>query len=249
MTLTEAALVEEQERGWLCGRCGTESGGDERCAECGAVLVSRHFPRMPRRLGPVVAAVAVVAVVAAAATVATAVGRGESRPAASPVASASPAATSPATPAEEDPARLQAAAVDRLLEGSTAARSGLVDAIADVRMCRTSGLSDIRTITEARRDQLAFARALRVDALDGGDAMRSALLGALSTSYQADAAFAAWGRGYVNRGCVDAVEQDTDYRRGVRLSEEADTAKTRFTDLWNPIATSFGLQERSRTTI
>ncbi|GAA1270913.1 hypothetical protein GCM10009677_24680 [Sphaerisporangium rubeum] len=38
----------------------------------------------------------------------------------------------------------------------------LVDAITDVRMCRTSGLSVIASITDARRDQLAFARALEV---------------------------------------------------------------------------------------
>ncbi|MBB6471179.1 hypothetical protein [Sphaerisporangium rubeum] len=37
-----------------------------------------------------------------------------------------------------------------------------MDAITDVRMCRTSGLSVIASITDARRDQLAFARALEV---------------------------------------------------------------------------------------
>ncbi|MFC6080418.1 hypothetical protein [Sphaerisporangium aureirubrum] len=259
MALTEAGPAEAVvtgalEPGWLCGRCAIDSGGRERCPGCGSVLIARHFPRMPRRLRPGAAVAAVLAVVAAAGALATA-GRETSRPEAeaAPIVSPALAVASPVAPPAPEPtldrAREQAEAVDQLLAGSRAARSGLVDAIADVRACRTAGLSVIGSITDARREQLTSAQTLEVDALDGGSAVRSALTKALNASYQADAAFLAWGRRYVNRGCGGPVEQDPDYRRGLRFSGDAETAKARFVIRWNPVAASFGLKERTGRTI
>jgi hypothetical protein len=208
---------------------------------------------MPRRRRqgpvPVVTITVMLAVLAAAAGAMVMGPRDTSRPEAGPVVSPVPAAASPAPAGTPDHAREQAEAVDRLLAGSSAARSGLVDAIVDVRACRTAGLSVIGSITQAREEQLASARALEVDAIEGGNTVRAALTKALNASYRADAAFLTWGRRYVSRGCGGPVEQDRDYQRGLRLSGDAETAKARFVIRWNPVAASFGLPERSGKTI
>ncbi|MFI6987860.1 hypothetical protein [Nonomuraea wenchangensis] len=154
-----------------------------------------------------------------------------------PTKSAEPAA--PAQPA--GPAAAQARAMNDVLASSNASHSGLTDAIVATSQCRQSGLDRIVDITAGRRDQLAAARALTVDALPDGTALRKSLVAALDASFDADAAFLSWARRHVAGGCSGPVAEDRDYRRGLARSEDARKAKARFADAWRTVAEAYGL--------
>ncbi|MEV4547117.1 hypothetical protein [Nonomuraea wenchangensis] len=145
----------------------------------------------------------------------------------------------PAQPA--GPAAAQARAMNDVLASSNASHSGLTDAIVATSQCRQSGLDRIVDITAGRRDQLAAARALTVDALPDGTALRKSLVAALDASFDADAAFLSWARRHVAGGCSGPVAEDRDYRRGLARSEDARKAKARFADAWRTVAKAYGL--------
>ncbi|SEU13938.1 hypothetical protein [Nonomuraea wenchangensis] len=145
----------------------------------------------------------------------------------------------PAQPA--GPAAAQARAMNDVLASSNASHSGLTDAIVATTQCRQSGLDRIVDITAGRRDQLAAARALTVDALPDGTALRKSLVAALDASFDADAAFLSWARRHVAGGCSGPVAEDRDYRRGLARSEDARKAKARFADAWRTVAKTYGL--------
>ncbi|GAA2205480.1 hypothetical protein GCM10009850_009380 [Nonomuraea monospora] len=138
-------------------------------------------------------------------------------------------------------ARQQAERFDELLSSSNEARSSLSDAIAAATRCDPDGVQAIRDITTSRRDQLAAAHALGVDALRGGARLKDALVDALDASHDADSAFLAWAGRHVADGCEAPVEGDRDYRRGLDRSEAAQQAKTRFAAAWRPIAETYDL--------
>ncbi|MEU4509408.1 hypothetical protein AB0G05_07935 [Nonomuraea wenchangensis] len=150
--------------------------------------------------------------------------------------------TSPAQPARPaGPAAAQARAMNDVLASSNASHSGLTDAIVATTQCRRSGLGRIVDITAGRRDQLAAARALAVDALPDGAALRKSLVAALDASFDADAAFLSWARRHLAGDCSGPVAEDRDYRRGLARSEDARKAKARFADAWRTVAKAYGL--------
>ncbi|WP_436758562.1 hypothetical protein [Streptosporangium sp. V21-05] len=258
-------MTESLVSGWLCGSCGAESNNLSRCPACEEVLVSKDFSygsRHDRRAGAwtrghvlAVTALAVLALSAVIVAVWVLLARSgtdtaRSGPAGSGGSSASPTVPPPTTTASPSPESTgdegvaQAEAIDRLLSSSAAARTNLGGAIADVRECQRYGEKPINDVTKARSRQLSTARSLEVGSLTGGTALKNALVEALDTSYRADAAFGSWARRHLGGGCQSPVDTDTDYRRGNSLSAEANRAKTRFVELWTPIADSHGLPAR-----
>ncbi|MGA4989616.1 hypothetical protein [Nonomuraea bangladeshensis] len=139
------------------------------------------------------------------------------------------------------PAAAQARAMNDVLASSNASHSGLTDAIVATTQCRRSGLDRIVDITAGRRDQLAAARALAVDALPDGAALRKSLVAALDASFDADAAFLSWARRHLAEDCSGPVAEDRDYRRGLARSEDARKAKARFADAWRTVAKRYDL--------
>jgi hypothetical protein len=155
----------------------------------------------------------------------------------------SPAASDSAAPGA-DRAAEQAARIDGLLSDSGDARSGLGDAIAVVSRCDRGGVAVIGRITASRREQLAQARVLKVDALAGGTELRQILVEALSFSHKADAAFLSWASRHLDGGCRRTIAKDPDYRAGLARSKDAGAAKLRFVQVWRPIAAAYDLAER-----
>ncbi|MET8988529.1 hypothetical protein ABZW49_24025 [Nonomuraea wenchangensis] len=147
--------------------------------------------------------------------------------------------TGPAQPA--GPAAVQARAMNDVLASSNASHSGLTDAIVATSQCRRNGLDRIVDITAGRRDQLAAARALKVDDLPDGTALRRSLVAALDASFDADAAFLSWARRHLAGDCSGPVAEDRDYRRGLARSEDARKAKARFADAWRTVAKAYDL--------
>ncbi|MGW5156509.1 hypothetical protein ACWEPN_13605 [Nonomuraea wenchangensis] len=174
-------------------------------------------------------------------TIASQPGEGTAAPGATAPAApkASARTTGPAQPA--GPAAVQARAMNDVLASSNASHSGLTDAIVATSQCRRNGLARIVDITAGRRDQLAAARALKVDDLPDGTALRKSLVAALDASFDADAAFLSWARRHLAGDCSGPVAEDRDYRRGLARSEDARKAKARFADAWRTVAKAYDL--------
>ncbi|MEW9548168.1 hypothetical protein [Nonomuraea sp. NPDC050783] len=147
----------------------------------------------------------------------------------------------PAPGASGEPGARQARGLNALLASSSTSHEGLSKAIDNVVLCRRRGLIRIQEITAARRDQLAAARRLAVDALPHGPALKRSLVTALDASFDADAAFLSWARRHVEGGCSGPVTGDRDYRRGLARSKDAREAKARFAAAWRPVARAHDL--------
>jgi hypothetical protein len=130
----------------------------------------------------------------------------------------------------------QAKEMNEVLASSSFSRSGLSAAIEDAIRCEQAGLDALQGITAGRRDQLAAARALAVDALPSGEELKNTLVDALDASYDADAAFLSWARNHVSGACTGPVNDNRDYQRGLDRSRDAQKAKSRFAKAWRPIA-------------
>ncbi|MGW0807353.1 hypothetical protein [Nonomuraea sp. NPDC002799] len=160
-----------------------------------------------------------------------------------PTGTPTPTATQAAgetTPSPADAAG-QAAKMNDLLTRSSATRANLSHAITGAGRCDRDGVDTIRDVTASRRAQLAAARTLAVTALPGGAELKDALVDALHSSYEADAAFLAWARRHVRGGCTASIQDDRDHRRGLARSEAAQRAKTRFAREWRSLADAYDL--------
>ncbi|MFI7700201.1 hypothetical protein [Nonomuraea sp. NPDC049480] len=134
----------------------------------------------------------------------------------------------------------QAGRMNELLASSSSSRADLPEAIDRTIKCEQGGLDAIEGITASRRDQLASARGLDVDALPGGADLKDALVDALDASFDADAALLSWARRHVG-DCGGSVSEDRDYKRGLAISRDARKAKARFAEAWRPIAETHDL--------
>ncbi|WP_182906532.1 hypothetical protein [Microbispora sp. H13382] len=139
----------------------------------------------------------------------------------------------------------QATEIDALLGDSGQARRALATALDAVRACDGTGAEDIDRITAQRRKQRDAAVRLKVGALDNGPELKSALVEALTASYDADQAYLAWARRYLAGGCTGPVETDYDYRRGGAHSGTARNSKIVFVALWRPVAAAHGFGDRN----
>ena len=208
------------------------------------------YPQQPARRLPggkkLVFAVAAVAVV-----VAIAVGlllSGKSSPT-TPTAShaASPGPSSSAGPASASTlASRQAAAVSSLLISSAATRKALEGAVGEVRNCSTlrSATRRIQAVVTQRSTEYRRASALSMAALASGAAVKSDLLAALRTSLDADRDYLTWARQQMASGCSPAG-QSSAYNAAISADQQAGAAKQAFVQVWNPVATKYGVPQES----
>jgi Protein kinase domain len=208
------------------------------------------YPQQPRRRLPggkkLVFAVAAVAVV-----IAIAVGlllSGRSSPT-TPTAShgASPGPSSSTGPASASTrASRQAAAVSSLLISSAATRKALEGAVSEVRNCSRlrSATRRIQAVVTQRSTEYRRASALSMAALANGAAVKSDLLAALRTSLDADRDYLTWARQQMASGCTPAG-QSSAYNAAVSADQQAGAAKQAFVQVWNPVATKYGVPPES----
>ncbi len=148
-------------------------------------------------------------------------------------------------------ARTQAQAIDKLLNDSSNSRLKLGPAISQVDGCTNLGgaVTTLQQVTAERNDQVTRGNALAVDQLTGGNDLRTALVQALKYSLDADQEFAAWGQAVAQAGCTGHAPHDANYTAAQAASTSATTSKQQFVALWNPIATTYGLQTRTENTM
>jgi hypothetical protein len=157
---------------------------------------------------------------------------------------AGPSVTTPAS-STVDLARPQAVAVNAVLENSGGSRANFGVALQSVCQSPGGSLATIQTVLAGRESQLARAEVLVVDALPNGAAIRSRLVEALTYSMNADRAYVAYARHVQVEGCW----ADDNLRDGDNISKDAQAAKDRFVELWNPVATTYGLPARTSSSI
>ena len=102
------------------------------------------------------------------------------------------------------------------------------------------------TLTAAQTSRQALVGQLGqldLSALPQSSALTSALTSAWQSSASSDGAYAQWAADEQAKTCVPNDTSDASYQAALAGDGHASTAKTQFTSLWNPIATSLGLQQ------
>jgi hypothetical protein len=104
--------------------------------------------------------------------------------------------------------------------------------------------SQLQDVVNQRTSEYHRASALTVSALPGGAKVKSALITALSRSLKADQDYLTWAREQKASGCIPSSQSPT-YNAAFSTSQQADTAKAAFVQVWNPVAARYGLAKSS----
>jgi serine/threonine protein kinase len=209
----------------------------------------------PRHRVPRLAAAAVVVVVAVGVASGLALSK-QSTPARP--AAALPAASSRATPSRSPSpsssasvlASEQAAALSTLLTSSAVARTALHDAVRQVDTCTNlaTAVSQLQGVVDQRAGEYSRVSSLPTSALPDGAAVKSELIGALSSSLTADRDYLTWARQQQTGGCTPS-NQSSAYNAAVSASQLANNAKQAFVQVWNPVAAEYGIKPDSARSI
>ncbi|PIB06267.1 hypothetical protein B1C81_25540 [Streptomyces sp. HG99] len=163
-------------------------------------------------------------------------------------------ATSPATEsasASADPVKAQAVALDKLLADSSDSRDSVIKAVANVKVCQNldQAASDLRDAAKQRGELVTRLSALSVDKLPNHAALTAALTSGWKASQSADNHYAAWADQTADKkGCRRGQARTTaQTQAGNRASGTASTEKEKAAKLWNSIASTYGLTQRTRT--
>jgi hypothetical protein len=163
-----------------------------------------------------------------------------------------PSATTPSSspsPSLSPDGRSQAMAIDALLSSSSKSRGQLGPALDQVEECGdlNAATATLQQVVTERDDQVRQGQSLAVDQLEHGDQLRTLLVQALTYSRKADQSFVTWAHNAAGTGCTGKATHDADYAAAQAASANATTSKQSFVQLWNPIATKYGLPTRSES--
>ncbi|MET9786157.1 hypothetical protein [Streptomyces canus] len=165
--------------------------------------------------------------------------------------SATAPATDGSTSPSADPAKAQAAELDKLLADSGNSRSSVISAVANVKSCKNLGQAakDLRDAAAQRTGLVTRLKALPVDQLPSHAELTDALTKAWQASASADNHYAAWAdQSAGKKGCKKGQARVTGQTQaGNRDSGTASTEKAKAARLWNAIARKYSLTERTAT--
>ncbi|MER8015633.1 hypothetical protein ACIQ7S_22055 [Streptomyces griseoluteus] len=169
-----------------------------------------------------------------------------------PVASSTPASGQPSPSASAaDPAQPQAAELDKLLADSGNSRSAVIQSVERIRQCQDldQAATDLRGAAKQRADLVTRLGKLSVDKLPNNAELNAALTAAWQASAAADNHYAAWARQAKSKKvCAKGHARTTDHTRaGNAQSGTASAQKAKAAQLWNAIATKYGLSTRQPT--
>jgi serine/threonine protein kinase len=209
----------------------------------------RPHPRHPRhrpgaiRLILALAAVGIAAAVVAGVVLSGRPARGRPGVSSSPVTAARSPSSVPSSSSAFTLASSQAAAVNDLLRSSAATRKALQGAVSEAGDCTdlSSAISQIQNAVDQRNTEYIQASALSTSALADGTIMKTDLIAALRNSLDADRDYLAWAQ-QQELGCVPAP-QSSAYDAAYNADQQANAAKDAFVQVWNPIATQYGIQQ------
>lgn len=166
------------------------------------------------------------------------------------VSATAPATDGSASPSA-DPAKAQAAELDKLLADSGNSRSSVISAVANVKSCKNLGQAaqDLRDAAAQRTGLVTRLKSLPVDQLPSHAELTDALTKAWQASASADNHYAAWAdQSAGKKGCKKGQARTTGQTQaGNRDSGTASTEKAKAARLWNAIARKYSLTERTAT--
>ena len=241
-----------------------EDFGDGRGGEPDELLEPRSLTR-PLAVGGLVLLVAI-----AVGGVFWAVGGDDATPPSTTLSSPDPGATAPAEPAPAEPIttepittgsittgaatvdgtalRTQAQALDQLLSASKKSRDKLNQGIKVAGNCArlSTALTLMRQAGDERRAEQTTLASLDLSAITAGEQARSALTQALRYSIEADEEYVKWAETKSGNGCRNSTAAQRHFDAADRQSDQAGAAKSRFLELWNPVAAEAGLPPRDR---
>ena len=84
---------------------------------------------------------------------------------------------------------------------------------------------------------------LDLSALPQSSGLIAALTGAWQSSASSDGAYAQWAANEQAKTCVPNDTSDASYQAALAADGRASNAKAQFSSIWNPLATSLGLQK------
>ncbi len=96
-------------------------------------------------------------------------------------------------------------------------------------------------IANERSQELTNAEELNVDAIGGGDTLKSELVQALRASLSADQDYVSWARQQKDNGCSEG-ENSQYYTDALSFDSQAKVDKDTFRSSWNPVAQKYGYQ-------
>ena len=218
----------------------------------------REPPAPRHRVPKLILAAAAVVVVAAGVASGVALSRQSTpaRPTPARPAAALPAASSRASPSRSPSSSVpglaaeQATALNMLLTSSTAARTALHDAVRQVDACTdlATAVSQLQGVVTQRVGEYSRASSLPTSALPDGTAVKSELIGALSSSLKADRDYLTWAQQQQSGGCTPS-NQSSAYNAAYGASQLANSAKEAFIQVWNPVAAKYGIKPDSARSI
>ncbi|MGY0060753.1 hypothetical protein ACWY4P_30125 [Streptomyces sp. LZ34] len=150
-----------------------------------------------------------------------------------------------------DPVETQAKALDALLADSNNSRAAVIKAVEDIRSCKnlSNAATNLRTAAGQRTDLVTRLGKISVDQLPNHAQLTSSLTKAWRSSATADNQYAAWADQVGGKkGCHKGQARRTGrVAAAERASGEATTSKKKASELWNPIATKYGLTSHQPT--
>lgn len=139
--------------------------------------------------------------------------------------------------------QVAAEGLSKLLAQSTSDRTAIVAAFNDVSSCGSGLSADAQTFQQAAASRESLLSQL--NALPDKDALPARLLqeltGAWQSSSQADQDFAGWANDENSSGCTPNDTSDSSYQAATAPDNQATADKRAFVNLWNPIASQYGL--------
>ncbi|MEU2838141.1 hypothetical protein ABZ776_13750 [Streptomyces sp. NPDC007076] len=169
-----------------------------------------------------------------------------------PVAAASSPGGETKEQAPADPAKPQAEALDKLLADSNNSRSAVIGAVEKTKNCSEldQAVTDLKGAAQQRRDLVTRLQGLSVDKLPDHARLTASLTRAWQASAAADEHYAAWA-GQAKDGkkvCKHGKARTTSETQAATVqSGEASKAKRQASELWNSIASKYGLTRRAAT--
>jgi len=139
-----------------------------------------------------------------------------------------------------------------ILSDTSSARSAVTNVVSAVGACTedaASGISTLQSSAQSRTNDAQSARQLAVDAIPGGDRLRSTLVSLLQDSATADDGYARWMQDIQSQGCPVDTATDRGFQSGDQASQSATQDKKDFVALWNPLAGQFGLNTYTADTL
>ncbi|MEU0807205.1 hypothetical protein [Streptomyces sp. NPDC005970] len=150
-----------------------------------------------------------------------------------------------------DPVETQAKALDALLADSNSSRAAVIKAVEDIKSCQnlSDAATNLRTAAGQRTGLVTRLGKISVDKLPNHAELTTSLTKAWQSSATADNQYAAWADQVGGKkGCHKGKARRTPkVGAAERASGEATQAKKRASELWNPIATQYGLTTHQQT--